>query len=72
LLGVHEPVLLATLPDVSETALIGPLSLAVKLRLLGTEDDPGRGGIELASMSSQRCSRLRGCEHVMIRGPREF
>lgn len=32
--------LLAALLDVSETALIGPLSLASKLRLLGTEDDP--------------------------------
>jgi tetratricopeptide (TPR) repeat protein len=32
--------LLAALLDVSETALIGPLSLASKLRLLGIEDDP--------------------------------
>ena len=32
--------LLAALLDVNETALIGPLSLAVKLRLLGMEDDP--------------------------------
>jgi tetratricopeptide (TPR) repeat protein len=36
--------LLAALLDVSETALIAPLWLAVKLRLLGTEDDPIGGG----------------------------
>ncbi|HEX8113145.1 MAG TPA: tetratricopeptide repeat protein [Kofleriaceae bacterium] len=38
--------LLAALLDVSETALIGPLSLAVKLRLLGIEDDPVGGGAQ--------------------------
>ena len=36
--------LLAALLDVNETTLIGPLSLAVKLRLLGTEDAPISGG----------------------------
>jgi hypothetical protein len=36
--------LLAALLDVNETALIGPLSLAMKLRLLGMEDDPIGGG----------------------------